>query len=455
MNIHRNHLDPAQPFAPGAEAGQEDGFRPELKVGAWIAGLFFVGVLGSAAMIPLDAGAHANGIVVVSGNRQAVQHREGGIVSNLFVTEGQSVAKGAPLLRISATEVIAAERGLAGEVLALKALRARLLAERDGRRFIAEPADFLTLGSEDRAIALEALEGQRRVFTARRGSLAAQRGVLSQRIGQHRQQISGVMAQDRSNELQQKLMKDEIDGLRTMVPKGYVSINRLRAMERSAAELTGQHGAYLADVARSREAIGETQMEMASLDERMMEEVTTALRDAEVRLADLEPKLAATREQLARTIVRAPASGRVVNLQVFTVGGVVGAGQTLMEIVPQDRKLVIEGRVSATDGDDLAVGMGTQVRFPAMHDRSAPTIRGRISRVSADSLEDEHSGQRYYKLQVVVPPGELAKLQRDGRPTALKAGLPADVIVPLRKRTALTYLLEPLRQSVWKAGREQ
>ncbi|ALH79663.1 HlyD family type I secretion periplasmic adaptor subunit [Sphingopyxis macrogoltabida] len=426
----------------------------ELRLGAAIVAVFFIGLLGWAAATPLDAAASAQGFVAVSGNRQAVQHRDGGIVTALHVVEGQLVAKGEPLLKISASELIATERGMTGEVVALLAQRARLVAEQNGLSRVAEPAEFASFAPADRVLAAEALRGQRRLFEARRGSLQTERGVLGQRMRQHAEQINGYAHQMRSNKEQQRLIGEELDGMRTLLPKGFVSINRVRAMERDAAALDGSYGAYRADIARSSEAIGEARMQVVALDRQMMEEVATQMRDGQIRLDELQPKLVALREQLARSTVRAPASGRVVGLKIFTVGGVVTPGETLMEIVPQDRMLVIEGKALPTDADDLAPGMTTQIRFTALQERNLPILVGKISKVSADSFEDERTGMRFFNIQLLVPPSELAKLRQVRRDGGLRAGLPVDIMIPLRKRTALAYLVEPLGQTLWMAGRE-
>lgn len=426
----------------------------EMRIGAAIIAVFFLGFLGWAAVTPLDAGAYAQGIVAVSGNRQAVQHREGGIVTALEVVEGQTVAKGQALLKISASELVATERGLTGEVIALLAQRARLVAEQHGLPVVTEPAEFASLAPGDRALAAEALRGQRLLFDARRNSLQTQRGVLGQKMRQHSEQINGYTYQMRSNKEQQRLIGEELDGLRTLLPKGFVSINRVRGMERDAAALDGTYGAYRADIARSSEAIGEARMQIVSLEKQMMEEVAAKMREGQVRLDELQPKLVSVREQLARSTVRAPANGRVVGLKIFTVGGVVGAGETLMEIVPQDRALVIEGKASPTDADDLSTGMETQVRFTALQERNLPILKGRISKISADSFEDERTGLRFFKIELLVPPSEIAKLRKVRADGGLRAGLPVDVMIPLRKRTALSYLIEPLTQTLWMAGRE-
>jgi HlyD family secretion protein len=426
----------------------------EIRKGAMIGAAFFVGLLGFAALTPLDAGANAEGVVAVSGSRQAVQHQQGGVVTDIRVTEGQTVRKGDVLLKISASDAVAVERGLTSDYVAAVAHRARLLAERDGRSFIPEPREFANLTREDRLFADEALDGQRQLLRARSSALSAERSVLGQRMAQHSEQISGYRYQMQSNREQTRLIGEELDGLRALLPKGYVSINRVRGMERAAAELDGTHGAYRSEIARASEAIGEARLEMLTLDKKRLEEVAGQMRDIQMRIDEIMPKLIAVREQLARSTVRAPAGGRVVGLKVFTVGGVVTAGDMLMEIVPQDRDLVIEGKVSPTDADDLAPGMETQVRFSALQERNLPILKGRLTKISADSFEDQRSGMRYFKIEAVVPPTELAKLEMVRRGGALKAGLPAQVLIPLRKRTALDYLIEPLTQSLWTAGRE-
>lgn len=447
---------PFQAKSGSPEAANDHLERPhrEARVGLVIAGAFFLGLLGWAAVIPLDAGAMADGIVAVSGNRQAVQHRDGGVVTDLYVSEGQTVTAGQPLLRIATPELAASERAMTSEFITLLARRARLAAERDGRADLEEPAPFATLTDADRALATEALAGQRQLLKARRSSIQTERAVLSQRIRQQSEQIGGLSHQMASNREQQRLLNEELVGMRRLLPDGFVAVNRIRAMERAAAELDGSYGALRADSARTSEAVGETRMQMMSLDRARLEEVATELGELQQRLDEIQPRLAASREQLARSIIRAPSGGKVVGLTAFTVGGVVAAGSTIMEIVPQDRALVVEARAAPTDADDLKIGMATQVRFPAIQERNLPILMGAVSRVSADSFEDDRTGARYFEVEVTVPPEELDKIRRLRGEAGLRAGLPAQVLVPLRRRSALNYLLEPLTQTLWRAGRQ-
>ncbi len=424
-------------------------------VGGIIAGLFFVLFLGWAALAPLDAGAYAPGKIVVSGSRQAVQHRDGGVVSALHIREGDVVQQGAVLVEISAGELRATERGLTGQVLALLAQRSRLVAERDGLPSVPTPPEFSALSGPDALLAAEALQLQRRQFSARGTSSSTQVGVLGQRVQQLEQQIIGITRQLESNREQRRLIGEELDGMRSLAEQGYAPVNRVRALERQAAALDGEEGALRAQVARANEAIGETRMQMMGVGAETNEEVADLLRQVQVQLDELTPRLTAAREQLARAQVRAPASGQVVGLSIFTVGGVVQPGQTLMEIVPQEAALVVEAEVSPTDADDLRIGQETEVRFTAFRERDLPILHGVLTAVSADSFVEERTGRSFFRITVTVPPSELDKiLSVRGADMGMRPGLPVEVVVPLRKRTALQYFLEPLTQSLWRSFRE-
>lgn len=456
MSLSDAGLSLDRPVAePDAPDSLSDDPRNELRWGAGVAIAFFVLFLGWSAITRLDAGAYAQGVIAVSGNRQSVQHREGGTVSAIHVSEGQVVEKGQMLVELGAGELRANERATTGEVFALLAQRARLDAERRHLGGFAAPPQFASLPPEDKVIADEAMTLQRQQFVARRRSIEAQRGVLAQRVSQLSEQVTGYRKQLEANAEQQRLIGEELDGMRKLAAQGYAPVNRVRALERSEAALAGEDGAYRAQIARSGEAIGETRMQLLSIDRQMIEEVTGQLRDVQVRLDELQPKLTALRDQVARTTVRAPEGGKVVGLKVFTVGGVVGAGDVLMEIVPQDRALVIQANVAPNDADDLKEGQETQIRFTSLHERDLPILKGVLTELSADSFLDEASGQRFFRAEISVPPKEMDRIRKVRGPrTGLQAGLPVEVLVPLRKRTALDYLLEPLLQTFWRSGRE-
>ncbi|MBX7248313.1 MAG: HlyD family type I secretion periplasmic adaptor subunit [Caulobacteraceae bacterium] len=437
---------------PGA---LEDDPRTELRVGGAIAFLFFVVFLGWAAFAPLDAGAYAHGVVTVSGNRQSVQHRDGGTVSALHVHEGDHVVKGQVLVEIDAAELRATERALTTQTYNLLAMRARLLAESRGAVSFAAPPEFAGLATEDQVIADEAMRLERGQLAARRSALTTQQTVLTARVAQLNQQIAGLTEQSTANQRQQALIAEETEGMRSLAERGYAPENRVRALERTAAGLEGDNGNLQANMARVRDQIGETRTQIVSLQRQQMEDIAKQLSDTERMLGEAQPKLIAARQQLSRALVRAPATGEVVGLSVFTVGGVVRPGDKLMDIVPSRANLVLEAMVNPDDADDLKIGQMTEVRFPAFHERNMPILKGRITKLSADSFMDEKSGQRFFRAEVTVPESEMAVIREvRGAQTGLRPGLPAEIVIPLKKRTALQYILEPLEQRFWKSFRE-
>jgi HlyD family secretion protein len=429
--------------------------RADIRVGGAIGFLFFVVLLGWAAFVPLDAAVTAQGLVAVSGNRQAVQHREGGVVTAIHVREGQKVNAGAVLVEMAAPDLRANERALTSDYLSLLAQRARLLAERDGRGGFAPPAEFAALPIEDRELAQQAMRLQLAQLQARSASMSAQESVLGQRSRQLGEQQSGYAQQRDSFREQSRILEQELVGMRELEKKGFASTNRIRALERAQAELKGREAAMAAEIARASEGMGETRMQSLSMRRTTLEEVATELRDTQAKISEVLPKLIAVREQLQRARVRAPATGQVVGLTVFTVGGVVAPGQTLMEIVPDNRMLVIQAQVQPADADDVYQGQTAQVRFASVNDKSLPPLSGTVRTISADSFKDENTGLSFFRSEIVVEPSELQKVRGVLGHGQLRPGLPVDVVLTVRKRTALQYLLEPLTSNFWRSLREQ
>ena len=424
-------LEPRQKYAPepgmqnGAGGPEDDGGGKEIRAGLITLAVFFFGFGGWAAFAPLDAAVVAPGVVVVSGNRQTVQHREGGIISQLMVDEGDRVSRGQVLIELGSPEVVAQERALLSQVVDLQMQRARLTAERRGSRLLERPAEWDQLSPEDRAVADAAYERHQREVSGGGGSWSA----FDARIAGYRGEIASINRQE-------TLLQEELRGMRELAEEQLVPLTRVRALERALAELQGRRSELTALIASTQQ-------------ERHQD-----LRTVDARLAELTPQLAGARERLELTRLRAPADGVVVGLAVHTVGGVIAPGERVMDIVPEGQDLVIEAQVRPQDADDLAPGQRTEVRITAFGGRNLPIVYGAVRQVSADRFTDERSGEGYFLTQIVVSQEELARLtEAAGR--RLRAGLPAQVIVPTRKRTALQYLFEPLDQTFWRSLREE
>lgn len=435
--------------------GPNDRPDAEIRFGIAVAALFFVLFLGWASFAPLDSAAYAPGKLTVSGQRQVVQHRDGGVVGAIYVKEGQKVTAGQPLLDLAEAEVLAQERALGSQLIDLRAQQARLQAEQLNLPAIRWPPEFSNLTGDDQKIAAAAMRLQTAQFRARSDVLLAQASVLRQQAAQDLDGAEGYRKQADASAEQERLITEELESLQDVAAKGFVSKSRLRALERAKADLVGRGGQYTASAAQSMAAANENRLRQLEAKKSFRERSASELRDVTFALGELLPKYRAAREQLERTRIRAPASGTVVGLNVFTVGGVIAPGQRLMEIVPQKASLIIEARVAPEDADDLEVNQKAEVRFTGLHERSLPILSGRLTRLSADSFADEKSGESFYTAEVVVPPSELAMVQKvRGKDFVLRAGMPVQVLVPLRKRTALQYAFEPLTESLWRSFRE-
>lgn len=431
--------------------------RPDrdMRTGIIIAFLFFIVFLGWAAFARLDAAAYAPGRLTVEGQRQSVQHRDGGVIGAIFVKEGQHVRQGQPLMELAAADVRAQARMYSAQYIGLQAQRARLLAEQLGAGHVEWPAEFATLQGQEKEDAQEAIKLQTTQFDSRASVLTAQTGVLREQAGQVQETARGYRSQLAASTEQARLIGEELDSLRDVADKGFVSKSRIRALERARADLQGQEGQYSASIARSGAEAGENRLKALEAEKAYRERAASELRDVEFSLNEIAPKYRAAKDQLARLEIRAPATGIVVGLSVFTVGGVIAPGQKLMDIVPDHAGLVIEARISPEDIDDLKVGQDAQIRFNSLHERDLPIMDGRITRLSADSFQDEKTGQSFYTGEITVPSKELDIIRnRRGEDFNLKAGMPVQVLVPLRARTALQYALEPLTQSLWLSFRE-
>ena len=432
-----------------------DSPRNEIRVGIILLAAFFLGFGGWAALAPLDAGVSAPGVIAVAGNRQTIQHRDGGTISRLLVAEGDRVARGQVLIELTTTELKSQERALVGQSIELQALRARLVAEASDAATIERPQDWANLPSDYAVDADAVLTRQTHERSTRQAATDAQLAVLKQRQAQLRSRIQGQNQQMASVGRQLELIADELVGLQTLSRKGLVPLTRVRALERTQAELEGQRGELLAATQQANEAIGESRLQAISLEQDRAQSVASDLRQTDTALAELTPKVDGIRSQLEATRIRAPAGGVVVGLRIFTVGGVVRPGEPILDVIPDTQPLVVEARVKPQDADDLRRGMKTQVRFVSVANRSLPQLYGVVSRVSADRFTDDRSGQPYFLTEVTVARSELARLERASSGAKLQVGLPVEIVVPIRKRTALQYLVEPLDHRLWRAFREQ
>lgn len=420
-----------------------------------IAGLSAVMVLvvafaGWGLTAPLAGGAVAPGVISLDGSRKTVQHLEGGIVGEIMIRDGDLVRSGAPLITLEDTSARATYEMLLWHWQGLRALHARLTAERLGQASIYFPQDLVEASKQPEVA--EILEMQRQLFATRAEAGALRRRVLQQRIRQVRDQIHGSQAQFASSLQRINFIEDELKSKEILLEKGLTTKPAVLALRRARAEITGDKGQYRAAIAQGEEKVGETSLEIMRLDAERSDEIAAELDKCRGELAKVNEQLRASKDTLNRTVVTAPVEGTVVNLRVKTRGGVLQPGEPILDIVPAKDELLIDARVAPTDIDVVHAGQLAQVHLTAFTNRGLPRIEGKVRSVSADSLRDEKTGMSYYLARVEVDRNAISKLLGDK--AQLVPGMPAEVLIVTGERTLFGYLIEPLRDIFRRGLRE-
>ncbi len=412
---------------------------------------FFGGFLGWAAVADLDSASVAPGTVGVFLNRQAVQHLEGGIVREIKARDGDIVKAGDVVLRLDNTQALANLQINQKRYRALQAAEARLLAERDDRSTIAFPADLVAEAVKD-AETKEIIDAQVNVFQARRASTKGQEGILRQRMIQSKEQIGGFEAQQRARGDQIRLINEEVSTVQKLLETGNALRPRLLALQRARSELEGQRGDLVANIARVKQVIGESELQILNITTEMQRTVTQELRDTQTQLLDTAERMRVAADVLRRTEVVSPADGEIVNLKYFAVGAVVRPGDTIMEIVPTNDIRIIEVKVNPNDIDTVRVGATARVRLTAFNQRVTPQIDGKVIQVSADAIVDPQTGIPSYHARIAVPAEALRAA--DLEPSQLLPGMPASAMIWTGQRTALEYFMQPFMVAFRTALRE-
>lgn len=443
---------PSRMPTDGSEVLPEHFARGAIVFGIWCCVLLF-GVFGIyAGFVPLSSAAVSMGHVVLDSNRKTIQHLEGGIVKEIFVREGDMVKKGDPLVRLDETNTKARLDIFTAQSITARTTEARLLAERDDRDEIVFPEDLLKKQKNNSFID-EAIDSQERLFKSRRENLDGQTAVLKQKIEQLRKEIEGLTAQEKSAQGQMNLLSQEIETVRMLLEKGNASRPRLLALEREYENIKGKRGEYLAQISRSEQAISEADIQIINLKTGFQKEVLSELKDTKAQVADLEEKIRASADSASRVVITSPINGIITGLKVHTVGGVVAPGGTLMDIVPQNDKLIIEAKVQLQDIDVVHSGLEALVRLSAYKTRKVPPMDGKVIQVSADSFTNERTGESYYLARVEIDKKELQEYRHEN--VKLYPGMPAEVLIVTGERTLLSYLITPITDAMNNALREQ
>jgi HlyD family secretion protein len=424
--------------------------RKPMIIGS-LALLVLVGGFGTWAVGSNIAGAIiASGRIEVDRNRQVVQHPDGGVVEEILVDEGDMVEEGQTLIRLDAVDLRSELNIVEGQLFEIMARRGRLEAERDEAESIAFDPELEVMANLRNDLG-ELIDGQQRLFDARRTSVQREIEQLEKRRGQIADQIKGIEAQQTSVSRQLELIQQELTDQRSLLDRGLAQASRVLALERQAVNLTGTLGELVSSEAQAEGRITEIDIEIIKLGTRRREEAITTLRDLQYRELELAEQRRSLRDRLSRLDIRAPVSGIVYGLQVQTPRSVIRAADPVLFLVPQDRPLVIAAQVDPINIDQVTIGQPVTLRFSALDQRSTPELTGNVTQVSADAFQDDASGLSYYRAEIELAEGEADRLPEG---TILIPGMPVEAFIRTDDRAPIVYLVKPLTDYFTQAFRD-
>lgn len=407
----------------------------------WIVVLVgFVGFVLWAALAPLDKGVPLSGTVAKESNRKAVQHQGGGTVQEILVKNGAHVKQGQVLVRMNAVLAQAGHDQTEAQYLSAIATEARLVAERDNRKTITFPPELEKRRGEPRVA--EVMRLQEQLLTSRQVSLQNELGGIEESIAGLKLQIQGLQESRESKKEQVNILKEQLAGMRDLAKEGYVARNRLLDLERTYAQLNGSISEDIGNIGRAQRQVLELNLRRSQRAQDYQKEVRTVLTDVQKEAESLAARLKAQQFELENVEVKAPADGVVVDLAVFTNGGVVPAGFKMMDIVPSGDQLVVEGQLPVNLVDKVHAGLPTELIFSAFNTNKTPHIEGEVTQVSADRSVDQHSGMPYYTVRVKVTPEGAKKIA--AHKLNIIPGMPVELFVKTGERTMANYLLKPV-----------
>lgn len=427
-------VHPIEPLEVDTDAGKWS------RLGWFIVLFGFGGFMLWALLAPLDKGVPMGGTVSKLSNRQAVQHLTGGTVQEILVRDGDIVKEGQVLARMNPVVAKSAVEMTDGQYLSALAGMARLSAERDGLKKINFPQELVARRAEPRVAELMLLQEQ--LLLSRQSALQSELSAVDESVAGLKMQIQGLKESRDSKKEQVTFLKEQLGGMRDLAKEGYVARNRLLDLERTYAQLGGSISEDIGNIGRSQRQVIELGLRRSQRMQEYQKEVRTQLGEIQREADAQRARLNAQRFELENVEVRAPASGTVVGLAVFTNGGVIPSGFRMMDIVPSGDPLVVEGQLPVNLVDKVRPGLKVDLIFSAFNQTKTPKIEGELLNISADRSVDERTGVPYYVVRVKVTPEgarQVAQHKLDIRP-----GMPVELFVKTGERTMMNYLMRPI-----------
>ncbi len=436
-------------FLPVIDVEKAEDATGIIRAGLLVIAVAFVGVGGWLAFAPLSGAVIAEGAVKVDMNRKTLQHQEGGIVKEIRVRDGDRVRQGQVLIVLDDVRVDATLDLLKTQLDSERARNARLAADRVLAEKLVFPQDLAARAARETKVA-EVLQREETLFKARRQTLREQARLLELQRKQTEDESAALRKQVAAEERALQLQRDELEANRALRDKGFVGDVRVKTVDRATADYEARLGEHMAELAKSRQKSSELALRVKTLENQFMQASADELKESANKLFDLEERLRPSKDAAERQNIVAPIAGDVVDLKVTSVGAVIGPRDPLLDIVPNDSKLIVEGRIRTEDINYVRIGGDADVRLTAFKARTTPIVEGKVVYVSADRLVDRATNLPYYAVHIDV---SLQSLKEAGD-LRLQAGMPAELFIRTAERTGLQYLLDPVTAFIRRSFRE-
>ncbi len=419
------------------------------QIGWWIVLVGVCGFILWAFIAPLDKGVPLSGAVSVDSNRKAVQHQTGGIVDQILVKEGDTVEAGQVIVHLNDTQAKAQAEITRSQLLSAYAIRARLLAERDNSPEITYPPELLSAKNNFRIT--NNINTQDQLFLSRNLAIKHELSAINESIAGLKMQLNGLIASRNSRKQQLGFLTEQLTNLRELAADGYVPRNRVLDEERTYVQLTGEISADTGNIGRTQRQISELSQQQIQRQQEHQKDIRQQLSDIQREIESLKSKLLAEDFELSNVLVKAPVSGTVVGIEIFTNGGVVAPGFTMMDIVPSEDMLIVTGQVPVHLIDKVHAGLPVDLIFSAFNQNKTPNIPGIVTQVSADRLVEERTGEPFYNLKSKVTPEGMELLTEH----QIRAGMPVEIFVKTGERSLMNYLFKPILDRLHAAMSEE
>lgn len=426
-------------------SGHAFAIRSRVALASFFVVALVIGFGGWAAHANLAGAIIAQGKVTVKKQVKLVQHRDGGIIAEILVANGDRVKQGDILIRLDETQTKAELGVLRSQITELLGRRARLGAERDGAAAITFEREFETVPQS-----AEIARGEIRLFQENRAVREARREQLLLQVEQYEEQVRGLSSQEKSNGAERVMVGDDLNRLMPLFHNKYIEIGKIRAMERDLVKIDGLKGEIAANIARVKGLIGETKIKILEADQQARTDAQREYREVDGKIAELQERIVAAQDRLSRMKLTSPISGFVNELSVHTVNGIIAPKETLMSIVPESAELIVEARIAPIDIDQAMAGQPARMRFTAFNQRTTPEVTGSVETIGAAATIDPTSGQTYY-LSTIAIAGDIKKI--GGKP--IVPGMPVEVFLTTGNRSALSYLVKPFTDQMMRSFREE